>query len=845
VSDDEGLHKMNTDSISELPGRDVRYASRMLRRNPGFTAAVLLTLAIGIGSNTAVFSVLNNILLKPLPYPQPDRLVYVAHNAAGAAGLASASGDLLLSPSMYVTYAEQNRTFQAMGIWSSGTATVTGVGQPEQVRATYVTGGALQALAVKPLAGRWIKTADEQPGSPAVILLNYGYWQRRFGGDRSVIGHTINVDSRPRRIAGIMPRGFRLASEDSDIIVPVIVDRADLRLPGFGYRGVARLRPRVTLAQANADIARLVPVWMHSWPAAPGINPDIYKSWRISPAVRPLRDEITGSIGNILWLVMGTIGIVMLIVCANVANLLLVRAQARERELAVRAALGAGRGRILRELMVETLLLAVIGGGLGLALAEAGLRLLRAMGPGSLPRLNEISLDGGAVGFAFAVTILAGVGFGVPPALKYAGRRIAVGLRAGGRSVSDSRERRQTRNILVVAQVAMALVLLISAGLMIRTFLALRQVQPGFTDPKTIQTVRTSIPESLVRNHEQVIRIQNDISNRILAIPGVTSVAFASEMPMDGIAGFWDGIRVEGQSIGKQIPPMRVYCYVSPGLFRTMGTALIAGRDYTWEDIYGRRPEALVSENVARELWGSAAAAIGKRIGTLLPGAPLEEIIGVVQDVHTDGVQKPAPAIVYWPAYRDNYYTGGGNTQVTRTVTFAIRTKHAGSESLLRQLNQAIWSVNSSLPLASVRTMRDIYDESLARVSFTLVMLGIASTMALALGIIGIYGAISYAVSQRRREIGIRVALGAQQGTLRRSFVAYGLTLVSIGAVIGLGIAAALSRLMGAVLFGISPLDPLTYVAMPAILAGAAALASYLPARRAARVDPMEALRAE
>lgn len=837
--------RMNTAVFSESLGRDVRYGSRMLRRNPGFTAAVLLTLAIGIGSNTAVFSVLNSILLKPLSYPEPDRLVYVTHNAPGAAGLSSVSGDLLLSPSMYVTYAEHNRTFQSMGIWNSGTATITGAGQPEQVRATFVTGGALQALAVKPLAGRWITGADEQPGSPAVILLNYGYWQRRFGGDRSVVGRIVNVDSRPREIAGIMPRDFRLAGDDSDIMAPVTVDRADLRLPGFGFRAVARLKPGVTLAEANADIGRLVPVWMHSWPASPGINPNIYESWRISPAVRPLRDEITGSIGSVLWLVMGTIGIVMLIVCANVANLLLVRAQARERELAVRAALGAGRGRILRELMVESLLLAVTGGGLGLALAEAGLRLLRAIGPGNLPRLNEISLDGGAVGFAVAVTILSGLGFGLLPALKYAGRRIAIDLRAGGRSASDSRERHQTRNILVVAQVAMALVLLISAGLMIRTFLALRQVQPGFVDPETIQTLRTEIPESLVPNREQVIRIQNNISDRIRAIPGVTSVAFASEMPMDGIAGFWDGIRVEGQPIGNEIPPMRVYTYVSPGLFRTMGTRLIAGRDYTWEDIYGRRPEAIVSENLARELWGSAGAAIGKRIATLLPSAPLEEVIGVVQDVRSDGVQKPAPAIVYWPSYRDNSYAGPGKPQVTRTVTYAIRTKRAGSASLLGQLNQAVWSVNSSLPLASVRTMRDIYDQSLARVSFTLVMLAIASAMALALGIIGIYGVISYSVSQRRREIGIRVALGAQQGTVKRSFVGYGLVLAGIGAVIGLGIAAALSRLMGSVLFGISPLDPLTYLAMPAILAAAAALASYLPARRAAMVDPMEALRAE
>jgi predicted permease len=842
----EEIYRMNTIGFLDTLGRDVRYGLRALRHNPMFTVVALLTLGIGIGANTAVFSVVNAVLLKPLAYPHAERLVAVWQAAPGAAGLASVSGDLMLSPSMYFTYAEQNKTFESLGVWNAGTVTVTGLAEPEQVRAVGVSDGALEALAVPPMLGRWLVRADQTVGAPETVMLGYGYWQRRFGGDRSVIGRSIRVESRPREIVGVMPKGFMFSNVDAELIVPMGFDRSKLILAGFGYQGIGRLKPGVTIAQANADIARLIPVWMDSWSNGPGTNPHVYETWRITPALRPLKQDVVGNVGNVLWVLMGTIGIVMLIACANVANLLLVRAEARQQELAVRAALGAGWERIVRELLLESVLLALMGGALGLAFAYAGLRFLVSLGPATLPRLGEISIDPRALGFTLAASLLSGLLFGLLPAWKYAGPRSSFALqgtlRAGGRNLSHSRERHRARNILTVAQVALALVLLVSSGLMIRTFSALRTVQPGFTTPEQLQTVRISIPKSLVQEPERVARMQNEIIDKLAAISGVTSVAFTSEMPMEAEDHDWDAILTEGQNLDSEIPPLRLFKDVSPGYFQTVGTKLIGGRDYTWTDLYGRRAVAIVSENLARELFGTASAALGKRIGT--SRRVWKEVIGVVEDVRDNGVHEAAPAIVYWPTYGQNPYLED-QPHIARTVTFTIRTQRAGAESFLAQVGQAVWSVNASLPVASVRTMRDIYDRSLARTSFTLVMLAIAAAMALVLGIIGIYGVISYAVSQQRREIGIRLALGAQQSELRWMFVRHGLVLAVVGVLIGLGAATGLTRLMTSLLFGISPLDPLTYAAVPLVLLAAAMLASYLPARRASAVDPVEALRAE
>jgi predicted permease len=850
----EEIYHMNTMTLLDALVREVRYSLRMLARSPMFTAAALLTLAIGIGANTAVFSVVNSVLLRPLRYPNAEQLVALHQDAPGAAGLANAADGLALSPSMYFTYAERNRSFQALGVWTSGTANVTGLAEPEQVRTVAVSDGVLQALGVPPAAGRWFLAADQIPEGPptsigfsgrsSTVILSYGYWQRHFGGDRSVIGRNLIVDSLARQIVGVMPQGFRVVKMEPDLILPLAFDRSRVILAGFGFNGIGRLKPGVTIPQANADLARLLPVWMDTWSNGPGSNGRWYENWKIRPTIRPLKQQVIGNVGEVLWVVMGTIALVMFIACANVTNLLLVRAEARQHELALRAALGAGVARIIRGLLVESVTLGLIGGALGVAVAYAGLRLLVAIGPANLPRLNEISVDASTFGFTLLLSVLSGLFLGLVPAFKYAGPRISASLQSAGRTASVSRERHRARNVLVVAQVAITLVLLVSAGLMIRTAQALRTVEPGFTDAEHLQTVRIAIPSSLIPDPQLVIRTQNNLVDKLRAIPGVTSVGFASEAPMETGSINWDNIFPEGKTYPDGVAPLRRFENVSPGFLHTTGARLIAGRELTWTDLYDLRPMVMVSENLAREFWGTPSAAVGKRLRQF-SFMPWQEVIGVVQNVRQNGIQEKAPDIVYWPALMRNPFVPDGSVIVTRAVTFVIRSDGAGTEGLLNRLRQAVWSVNASLPLTAVRTMREIYDESLATTSFTLVMLGIAGAMAMMLGLIGIYGVISYTVSQRKREIGIRVALGAEPGALQWLFVRYGLVLAGAGAVIGLAIAAGMTRLMKSVLFGISPVDPLTYTAVPIVLVAATVLASYLPARRAAAVDPVETLRAE
>jgi predicted permease len=824
--------------------QDMRYALRMLRKSPGFTAAALMTLAMGIGANAAAFSVVNSVLLEPLRYPKAEELVAVRQTAPGAAGLANFSDGLPLSASMYFTYAEQNRAFRSLGVWTTGTASVTGLAEPEQVRTVYISDGVLQTLGVPPLVGRWLSAADQIPRGRETVMVSYGYWQRRFGGSVSAIGRNIIVNSRPQEIVGVMPEGFRIVNAEPDLIVPLALDRGKLILAGFGFQGIARLKPGMTIAQANADVARMVPIWMNSWSNGPNTNSRIYETWRITPATRPLKKEVVGNVSDVLWAVMATVGIVMLIACANVANLLLVKVESRQQELAIRAVLGAPRGRIIRELLVESAMLGVMSGVVGLALAEAGLRSLVAIGPANLPRLTEISLSERALGFTLVLSLFSALLFGLIPVVKYGGPRISAALRSESRTSSVGRERHRARNLLLVAQVAMALVLLVSAGLMIRTFQALRRVEPGFTRAQNLQIMRISIPASLVAEPQRVIRMQNDITDKLRVIPGVTSVGFASEMPMEGFESNWDAIYVEGKTYaGDEIPPLQMFQYVSPDFFHTTGTRIIAGRELTWTDVYGERPVGMISENLAREMWGTPSDALGKRFREF-SGAPWREVIGVVQDVREDGVNKKAPEIVYWPSMMNNL-SGPGSLDVVRTVTFAIRSERTGTAGFLSEVRRAVWSVNASLPLASVRTMQDLYDQSLARTSFTLVMLGIAGGMALVLGIIGIYGVVSYVVGQRRREIGIRMALGAGPQDILHMVLSQGGKMAAAG--IGLGLLASfgLTRLMVTMLFGVSATDPFTFVSVVVVLLIVALLACWLPARKAMRVDPMVALRHE
>ncbi|HEV2136112.1 MAG TPA: ABC transporter permease [Terracidiphilus sp.] len=822
---------------------DVKLAFRRLRKSPGFALTVLLTLAIGIGANTAVFTVLDSVLLKPLPYPNPEQLVAVWLHAPGAAGLANFAEGLRLSPSMYLTFAEHNRTFQSIGVWVSGTANVTGNAQPEEVHTTYISDGVMQALNVPPLIGRWILTADQFPRSHEVVMLSYGYWQRHFAGNPAVIGRNIDVDSHTREIVGVMPRGFEVVNQDFDLLIPLAFDPRQQILAGFGYNGIARLKPGVTIGEADADVARMLDIWMDSWTNNDGGDPHFYKTWRISGAIRPMKLEVIGNVGSVLWAVMGTIGLVMLIACTNVANLFLVRAEGRQQELVIRAALGAGRARIAREVLCECVLLALIGGAAGIGIAELGLRLLAAIGPANLPRLHEIALDARSIAFTIVLSLVSALLFGMIAALKSMRPAASLAHASAGRTTSTSRERLRGRNLLVIAQMAMAMVLLISAALMIRTLAALRGVDPGFADASHVETLRISIPQQLIADARMATRVENSIADKLAAIPGVRSVAFARSVPMDGIDPDWNNIFIEGKNERAGSAPMRLFNYVSPGYFHTVGTRLVAGRDYTWTDIYGLRPVAVVSENLARESWGSAAVAIGKRF-RILPSMPWQEVIGVAEDVRQNGVDEAAPAIVYWPAMMPNPFVAG-RIHSARAVTFVVHTSRAGTESLRSEIQQAVWQVNGSLPVAGMQTLGEIYLRSMARTSFTLVMLGIAAVMALVLGIVGIYGVISYSVSQRTREIGIRLALGAPRRALSWMFVRFALSLTGIGVVGGLGAAIFVARLLKTLLYGVSPIDPLSFAVVPLILGVTAVLASFLPARRAAAVNPADTLKAE
>jgi predicted permease len=826
---------------------DLKLVARRLSRSPGFAVTVLLTLSIGIGANTAVFSVLDSVLLKPLPYPQSDRLVTLSLQAPGAAGLASFRDGLLLSPSMFLTFSEHNRTFQSLGLWSAGTADLTGIGQPEEVHVVTVSSGLLEALAVPPVAGRWLNADDQKPQGSKSVLIGYGFWQRQFGGQRSVIGQTIRLDTQYWQIVGIMPRGFKVVDSEFDVLrpAPLAFDPRHQIMEGFAWNGVGRLKSGVTIGQADADISSLIPVWMDSWSDGPGSNSHFFEIWRIAGALKPLKQQVIGSIGNVLWLVMGTIGIVMLIVCTNVANLLLVRADSRQQELAVRAALGAGRGRIARELIFESLVLGAIGGAAGVAVAYGALQLLSAIGPSNLPRLSEISLSLESLGFTAGLAIFSGLFFGSIVSLKYSRVGPGAALRGSSRTSSAGRDRHRSQNVLVVAQVAMALVLLVCAGLMIRSFAVLLTTQSGFSTPEHLQTMRVAILKSIASDPVAVTRMQNQIADKLAQLPGVSSVGYAADVPMDGLEPNWNSIFVQGRDSwgAKSTLPMRLFNYTSPNYFHTMGSRLIAGREFTWDDVYNQRPVSIISENLARELFGSAHAAIGRQITYFQP-LPWHQVIGVVEDARHNGVDAPAPAIVYWPTMSASLY-GPGPLDSVRGVTFVVRSQRAGSESLMQEMQQAVWQINSELPVSGLRTMQEINSKSLARTSFTLTMLGIAAAMALALGVVGIYGVMSYAVSQRRREMGIRIALGAQVSELRWLFVRSALALTGAGLIIGVLAAAAVAHLMRSLLFGVRPLDPLSFAVVPLVLVAAAMLASYLPASRVSAINPADVLKAE
>lgn len=813
---------------------DLRHGARALRRAPGFTMVVTFTLALGIGATTAMFSVVNGVLLRPLPYPDQDRLVELVHEAP-ALGI-----DIMASPAMYFGYRDHSRTFDAIGLWDwdDSPVTITGDGEPETVASVAVTHEVLAVLGAEPALGRGFSERDDLPGSVATVIVSYGYWQRRFGG-ADPLGQTLVVNGVSREVIGVLPRWFQFFEYPADVFYPLQPVRATALFPAGDGRGIARLREGITLDQANADVARMIPILDAEFPGGSAA------ALQFGPKLRWLKDSVVGDLGNTLWLLMGTIGVLLVVACANVANLVLLRTEARRPEFAMRAALGAGWPAIARIVCLEGALLVFAGLVAGVAVAYISLPVLLSLGAADLPRIMTVGIDRSAWLAALGTGVLALVLFTVLPVvhLGRSGSRLGRALRDGSLAYTPASPR--ARHVLVVSQVALALVLLIGAGLMFRTFQAMGSVDPGFRDPDHVQTFQLTIPISSLGDagdaddvvRERTIRMQREVLDRLAVVAGVESVALASSndgLPLDG-EGRMTTIDIEGRESVALLTPLREVQFVSPGFFETLHTPLVAGRRLEWADVE-RRGVVLVSENLARAEWGSAEAALHQRIRPTptAPTGPWSAIVGVVGDVHHDGLSEPAPETVVFPALAFN-----------TTASFVMRSERAGTPGLLDDLRAAIWSVNPALSPAHVRTLGDMYRRSMARTSVVLLLLAVTGGLALALGLVGTYGVVSYAAAQRRREIAVRLALGATLGAVRRMFVARALALVGLGVALGLGAAAGLTQVLASQLFGVTRLDAATHLAAATLLTAAAGLASYVSARRASALNAVDVLRGD
>ena len=810
---------------------------RRLFKTPAFALTAIITVGAAIGANALIFTVVNGVILKPLPYADSTSLVGAWLVAPGVM-----QGPLQQSAGTYFMLRESAQSFEDIGLWSNGSATVTGRGEPEQIETLNVTDGTLPVLGIQLALGRAISKDDDRPNGPQVVLISHAYWLRAFGGNPSAVGQSVMVNGTAREVIGVLPEDFRFLRANPQLVLPLKIDRATVHAAGFNYQAVARLKPGVTIEQANTDVDRLLPSLTSRFPLPPGFTQQMFDDAKIGALVRPLDVDVVGNIGSMLWILLGTVGLVLLVACANVANLFLVRAEARQQELAIRLALGAEARQIAWQLISESLTVALLGGVLGTALAYGGIQMLVYLQPAQLPRLSDITLDPIVLMFTLAVSLIAGLMFGAIPVVRYARPHMASTLKDGSRGSSEGRERHRARNSLVVAQVALAAVLLVGSGLMVRTFLAIRDVPMGFQNPDSLLTFRISIPQAVVPDLDQVAGIHEDIARRLESVGGVESVGVSSSVTLDQQSNN-DPIWLEDfPASDAKIPPLRRMKYLGARYFETMGNSIVAGRDLSWTDVRNAAPVALVSEKLAREYWSDPGMAVGRRVRRNSKSAWIE-IVGVVGDERQDGATRPAPPTIYWPMKVAS--TTGGQPYVQRSVAYAIRSSRLQTPGFINDVQQAVWSVAPNVPLARVRTMRQMYDDSMAQTQFVLVILGIAASVTLLLGLVGIYGVIAYVVAQRRREVGIRMALGAQTTSVQKIFLVRGLTLTAIGLTVGLAASAAMMRLLSSQLFGVQPFDPATYAAVVAGLGGVALLATWLPARRATRIDPMRALRSE
>ena len=807
--------------------QDLRYGTRMLLKKPGFTIVAVLTLALGIGANTAVFSVVNGVLFRPLPYKDTERIITIWEPSRGGRTLG-------LTDLEFFDLRQQNYVFEDIAAYATGATNLSGRGEPERVAATWVSSGFFPVLGVQPSIGRSFTPEDDKPGLSQVVVLSYGLWQRRFASDPSVIDQQISLNGISRTIIGVMPSDFQFDSKDVELWIPLGLDPANVNPGDRSYRAVARLKPDVTLEQARREMnslaARLADEHKKRYPA--GVNATQ------SLNLIPIYELIVGDIRPVLLILLAAIGFVFLIACANVANLMLAHAEARQKEIAIRIALGAGRARIIRQLLTESLILSVMGGSLGMLLAVWGVQALIAIASESVPRTDEVSVNVAVLVFTFAVSVLAGIIFGLVPALASSKVNLHLSLKESGKAATGGSGSR-TRYLLVASEIALALVLLISAGLMINSILHLINVDPGF-DSKNVLTARIMLPQSKYPEHQQVDAFYKQLLERIEALPGVTSVGTVTVLPLSGLnsnASF----EIEGRPrASDQVVQNADYRMVSRGYFRTMGISLLEGRDFEESDQESAPGVVIINDTMARIYWPDEDV-IGKRINLGVPGSPWLIIVGVVKDVKHQGLDvRPNPQM-YFLHSQNAYSTALG---VWRSTALVIRTA-SDPQALIGGIKSEVQSIDKDLPLAKIQTMEQVMSSSIARSRFTMVLLATFALVALVLAAVGVYGIISYVVTQRTHEIGIRMALGAQPRQVLKLVVGQVVVLAIAGVIMGLGLAVASTRVMANLLFGVSTTDPITFIVISLLLIGVSVAASLVPARRAINIDPMEALRYE
>jgi predicted permease len=822
--------------------RDIRGALRAVNRRPGIAGLAVLVIALGIGSTTTVFSLIIGILLRPLPYANADRLVAV-WNALPGAGF----DQFAQSAALHFTYEDQSQTVESIGLWTSGRVTITGIGEPISELGVWVTHGTLETLGVQPVVGRRFTPVDDSPSASCTVMLNNQYWHSEFGGQQNVVGQMLRVDGETCEIIGVTPEGGFPYDLDPAIYLALRIDRSSIVAGQFIYSSVARLAEGVSLETALADMTRLLPVHIDAFPG--GITHQDMENYELAPILRPLKTDVLGNVGARLWVAFGVAALVLLIALANIANLALVQAEGRDREIAVRSAVGASRGRVAQQLLIEGLGLGLIGGFAGLVLAYVSLEVFLAINPGGLPRLSGVSIDRDVLLFALGLSVLSGIVFGLFPVMRSFRRDPVSALKEGGAGAGTGRQRHRTRNSLAAIQFAVALVLLVGSGLMVRSFWALIDVDPGYGEPEAVLTLQIEISPGEIPDLEEMARAHEVIGERISELPGVSSVGLTSKLPLS-YGTHLNPIWAEGFSTNEESPFTAMqFTWVGGEFFETLQIPLLHGRYLTPQDARNRAPVMVVSESVALQFWASPAEAVGKRLsGGRTPGeGGWREVVGVVGDVFDfELTQDPRPT-TYWPLITPNPWAAvDGNALIApRHVSYAIRSQRVGTPDLLRAVKEAIASVNPNLAAQNVRMLDQILARGMARTTFMLATLGLSALVAVVLAIVGVYGVVSYVVSQRTRELALRMAVGAQPIAVVQLVLKQGLFLSASGVGLGLVGALWLSRLLGAFVFGVDPVDPATFVIAAISLVSTCLLACLLPAQRAARIDPNQALRTE